>query len=532
MAPRTPPSGSAAPSVVLQRRASGILLHPTSLPGPYGSGDLGRSARRFIDFLDEAGQTFWQMLPIGPVGYGNSPYSAESAFAGSPLLIDPEGLVADGWLAPSALAELELDRAGSAERVDYGAATALRARLLRAAFDVFRRARPPAAYEAFCHAQADWLDELALFRALKRAAGGAAWVSWEPPLRDRQPSALARARAALAPDLAYERFVQFAFATQWTAMKDYARSRGVRLLGDVPIFVAHDSADVWQHQELFRLDEHGAPTVVAGVPPDYFSATGQRWGNPVYRWERMRRDDYRFWRRRLRLTLDRFDAVRLDHFIGFVRGWEIPTSEPTAVRGRYVKGPGARLFRALRAELGGQLPLIAEDLGVVTDEVKGLRDRLGLPGLRILQFAFGTDPCAPDFRPHNYERNTVAYTGTHDNDTTLGWFHERGGAEGGRSEVQTEKERVAALAYMGTSGREVHWEMIRTVMSSVANVALFPLQDVLGLGTEARMNRPGTADGNWEWRFSEGALTSTLAARLAELVHIYDRAPTPGPRSP
>jgi 4-alpha-glucanotransferase len=474
------------------------------------------------------------MLPVGPVGYGNSPYSAESAFAGSPLLIDPEGLVADGLLAASALRLSGPDRAASThlDRVDYRATTALREGLLRAAFDAFQGARPPVAYEAFCHAQADWLDEFALFRALKRAAGGAAWVDWEPELRDRHPSALDRARAELTRDLAYERFVQFVFATQWTGMKDYARSRGVSLIGDVPIFVAHDSADVWQHRELFRLDEHGTPTVVAGVPPDYFSATGQRWGNPVYRWKRMRRDDYGFWRRRLHITLDRFDVVRLDHFIGFVQGWEIPVAEPTAVHGRYVKGPGARLFRALRAELGGQLPLIAEDLGAMTDAVKALRDRLGLPGLRILQFAFGTDPCAPDFLPHNYPRNTVAYTGTHDNDTTVGWFHERGGEEGSRSEAQTEKERVAALAYMGASGREIHWDMIRTVMGSVANVAVFPLQDVLGLGTEARMNRPGTADGNWEWRLSESALTSTLAARLAELVHTYDRAPKPGLSSP
>jgi 4-alpha-glucanotransferase len=529
MASRTPPSASIASAAVLQRRASGILLHPTSLPGPYGVGDVGRHARHFIDFLAKAEQTYWQLLPVGPIGYGNSPYSAESAFAGSPLLIDPEGLVQEGLLDRSALTTIE---SATPERVDYSAATRLRERFLRAAFEAFQRAPRPARYEAFCHAQADWLDEFALFRAIKRASGGGSWVSWEPPLRDRRKSALDRARTELAPELVYEKFLQFIFSEQWHSMKDYARSRGIALIGDVPIFVAHDSADVWQHQELFRLGDHGEPSVVAGVPPDYFSATGQRWGNPVYRWKRMKKDDYGFWRRRLKLTLSRFDVVRLDHFIGFVRGWEIPATEPTAVRGRYVKGPGAALFRAIRAELGGHLPLIAEDLGAVTDEVRALRDRLGLPGLRILQFAFGTDPCAPDFRPHNYVRSTVAYTGTHDNDTTVGWFHERGGTESGRSEAQTENERVAVLAYLGTSGREIHWEMIREAMRSVANVAIVPLQDVLGLGTEARMNRPGTAEGNWEWRLSVGALTSNLAERLAGLVHTYDRAPAPSHTDP
>jgi 4-alpha-glucanotransferase len=491
------------------------------LPGPYGSGDLGRAARRFLDFLAAARQRHWQMLPVGPVGYGSSPYSAESAFAGSPLLVDLDALADDGLVGRGLLDEASFPE----RRVDYGEVALFRERVLRAAFEGFSadgglRGRE---FTRFAEEQAAWLDDFALYRAIKRAHGHAPWIAWDRDLRRRKRSALERARERLRADVDYERFVQLVFARQWATLREDAARRGIALLGDVPIFVAHDSADVWAHPELFHLDEDGAPTVVAGVPPDYFSATGQRWGNPLYRWKRMEKRGFDWWIDRIGSTLRRFDAIRLDHFIGFVRHWEIPADEPTAVRGRYVPGPGEALFQALRRRFGA-LPLVAEDLGVVTCEVKALRDRFELPGLRILQFAFGSDPCAPDFLPHNYPRRTVVYTGTHDNDTTVGWFTERGGGESTRTEADTERERRAALRYLGTSGEAIHWEMIRAAHASVANLAIVPLQDALGLGSEARMNRPGKASGNWEWRATDGELSDALAARLAEFTETYGRA--------
>jgi 4-alpha-glucanotransferase len=381
------------------------------------------------------------------------------------------------------------------------------------------------ALEAFVDENRAWVEDFALFRALKRSFGEVEWTRWSDELRDRQPDAIARARRELADEIEYELFCQLLFDRQWRDLRAAASSRGIGLIGDIPIFVAHDSADVWQHRELFRLGPDGLPTHIAGVPPDYFSATGQRWGNPLYRWRVLRKSGYGWWIDRLRQMLERFDAIRLDHFIGFQRYWEIPASAPTAVEGRWMKGPGAHFFEAVRGALG-RLPLIAEDLGAVTPRVRRLRDRFHLPGIRLLQFAFGTDPSAPDFRPHNYPRRCVAYTGTHDNDTTVGWFYERGGGESTRSEAQTEKERRAALAYLGTEGKEIHWEMMRTVHRSVARLAIVPLQDVLGLGSEARMNRPGTSTGNWEWRFERGALRPEIADRLAAMTRTYERTGT------
>ncbi|HEY1696998.1 MAG TPA: 4-alpha-glucanotransferase [Polyangiaceae bacterium] len=506
----------------LRQRASGVLLHPTSLPGPHGSGDLGVPARAFVDFLARAGQRWWQMLPVAPPGYGESPYSAQSAFAGSPLLVSLEGLAGEGLLRPG---EIAPDAPLAANRVDHPPTEAHRMRRLRAAFDAFE-GRAPAEEKkdlaAYAEENRAWLEDWALFDALKRAHGGVQWTRWAPALRSREPRALATARTEHAREMAFARFVQWAFDRQWRALRGYAQARGVGLIGDVPIFVAHDSADVWQQPDAFFLDGAGEPTVISGCPPDYFSATGQRWGNPLYRWRRMRKTGYRWWIDRLRTTLRRFDAVRLDHFIGFQRYWEIPATEPTAVRGRWMKGPGADFFDAVKAALG-ELPLIAEDLGETTPAVYALRDRYRLPGIKILQFAFGADPQGPSFRPHNYPRRAVVYTGTHDNDTTVGWFLDPGGDDTTRTPAMVDRERSAALTYLGTTGEEIHWDMIRTALASVARLALFPMQDLLGLGSEARMNRPGKPSGNWSWRFAEGAATERIADRLAGLTRAYER---------
>ena len=489
-------------SSVLTERASGVLLHPTSLPGAHGCGDLGPQAHAFAQWLRSAGQRFWQMLPVGPLGYGNSPYSALSAFAGNPLLISLDRLVDEGLLPRGALADVPRF---SASRTDYAAARAWREKCLRIAFDAFqKRTSDHPSFEIFCSASAAWLEDFALYSAIKRARSERPWTEWEPDLRARDPEALDRARKALRGEIDQQRLEQYLFARHWRTLHDACGSSGLRLIGDLPIFVAHDSADVWAHRELFFLDPQGQPTVIAGVPPDYFSATGQRWGNPLYRWDEA---TLRWWTQRFASMLERFDAIRLDHFIGFVRYWEIAASEPTAQNGRWIPGPGAKLFERL-----GAAPLIAEDLGAVTPEVTALRDRFGFPGIKLLQFAFGTDPQGPTFLPHNYERNSVAYTGTHDNDTTVGWF-----------DKLSESERRAALDYLGTAGREIHWEMLRAVWASVANIAIAPAQDLLGLGSEARMNLPGTSQDNWEWRLAE-LPSESVQQRLERLTAIYGRS--------
>jgi 4-alpha-glucanotransferase len=520
---------------VLGERSSGVLLHPTSLPGPHGSGDLGHEARKFIEFLASAGQRWWQMLPVGPPGYGNSPYSVQSAFAGSPLLISLEALAAEGLLAKSDLEGAGASDGGQgsasmgpfpADHVDYGPVIAMREAMLTQAHAAFTRRGAPsevARFQAFCAENERWLEDYALFSALKSAFGGAPWPAWEPSLRDREPRALAEARRRYRDAIAFHRFTQYLFDQQWQALRAVAAERGVGLVGDLPIFVAHDSADVWQRRDLFYLDERGQPEVVAGVPPDYFSSTGQRWGNPLYRWKRMAKTGFAWWVDRLRVTLQRFDAVRLDHFIGFQRYWEIPATCPTAVEGRWVKGPGAPFFKVVQKKLGA-LPLIAEDLGAVTPKVTALRDRFKLPGIRVLQFAFGNDQSAIDFLPYNYPRRAVVYTGTHDNDTTVGWFRDPGGSASIRTKEQIERERQAALEYLGTDGREVHWDMIRTALGSVAATVILPAQDLLGLGSEARMNRPGLGEGNWEWRLPSGALDEAIAGRLLRLTQTYGRS--------
>ena len=485
----------------LRERASGVLLHPTSLPGPHGCGDLGPQAHAFAQWLHDAGQRHWQMLPVGPLGYGNSPYSALSAFAGDPLLVSLDRLVEEGLLPRRALDGAPQFAPG---RTDYAKARGWREQCLRIAFEAFsRRTSDHPAYQIFCAGSAGWLEDFALYSAIKRARRELPWTEWEPDLRARDRAALDRARQALRGEIDQQRFEQFLFARHWQMLRDGCAMLGVRLIGDLPIFVAHDSADVWAHRELFFLDPQGQPTVIAGVPPDYFSATGQRWGNPLYRWDEA---TLRWWLQRFAAMLSRFDAVRLDHFIGFTRYWEIPATEPTAQNGRWRPGPGARLFEKL-----GPAPLIAEDLGAVTPEVTALRDQFGFPGIKLLQFAFGTDPQGPTFLPYNYQPNSVAYTGTHDNDTTAGWFGKLG-----------KTERAATLSYLGGAGREIHWEMLRAVWASVANLAIAPMQDLLGLGSEARMNTPGTAQDNWEWRL-EGLPESGVQERLRDLTATYGR---------
>lgn len=508
-------------------RSSGVLLHPTSFPGRYGIGDLGQEAYRFIDFLVGAGQSLWQVLPLGPTGYGDSPYQCFSAFAGNPLLIDPEQLMADGLLAAEDLADVP---PFPAERVDYGWVINWKIPLLKRSFNNFRSNASTelrAGFEAFCAQQAAWLDDYALFMALKDIHNGRPWGEWELDIRTRQPEALARWQAELAEPIQVHRYLQWLFYRQWLALKAYANQSGIRIIGDIPIFVAYDSADVWANPDLFYLDETGQPTVVAGVPPDYFSETGQLWGNPLYRWDEMARRGYRWWIERFRATLTLVDIVRIDHFRGFYNYWEIPFGEETAVNGRWVMGPGAELFQAVIAELGSPssafvagLPIIAEDLGDFTPEaragVDALMEEFGFPGMKVLQFGFGSDASDP-FLPHNFtSSNWVVYPGTHDNDTIVGWFHES----------STPREREYALKYLGKSdGSTIAWDFIRLAWASVARIAIASLQDLLGLGSWARMNVPSRASGNWQWRYRAGDLTDELRERLLELTAIYGRLP-------
>lgn len=511
----------------LNQRSAGVLLHPTSLPGPHGCGDLGAGARAFADFLGAAGQRWWQLLPINPIGAGNSPYSGLSAFAGSPLLIDLEALVHAGLLSR--------DEAGLhsvlTPAVDYARAGVERERALRLAFS--RYVGQPGwrdELDAFETRTAYWLPDYTLFAALRQLHEQRAWTQWPEALAHRDPTALAEAARILAPEIDYLRFQQKLFAEQWQALRAYCHGREVGLIGDVPIFVAHDSSDVWAHQSQFRLDADGQPTHVAGVPPDYFSATGQRWGNPLYAWKRQRRNGYAWWVERMRVMMSRFDSLRLDHFIGFQRYWEIPVSAPTAVEGRWMKGPGRPLFDALKAALG-PLSIIAEDLGSIDDRVKRLRDGLELPGMCVLQFAFADG--SEGFLPHNYPRRCVAYTGTHDNDTALGWYFDQG-IESMRSPEHTEHERGAARLYL--TGRttpeadhEIEWAMMRALHASAANLVIVPMQDLLALPTSARMNVPGREHGNWTWRLDASHVTVPLAERLGAMTKLFGRVNAAAP---
>ncbi|MFC1892620.1 4-alpha-glucanotransferase [Chloroflexota bacterium] len=507
-----------------QARVSGILLHPTSLPGPFGIGDLGSEAYRFVDFLSGTGQGLWQILPLGHTGYGNSPYMCFSAFGGNPYLISLEKLVDEGLLDQT---DIENPPDFPENRVDYGWAISYKMPLLAKAFEKFKElysTRYPEDFYTFSETNAFWLEDYALFASLKEAHGGQVWTKWEEGAASRQLDSLVQWRNKLADNIQFWKYIQYQFFKQWLALKSYCHEKGIRIIGDVPVYVAHDSAEVWAHRKQFHLDEYGNPQVVAGVPPDYFSATGQRWGNPIYRWDMMAQRGYRWWTDRFRTSFSLVDMVRLDHFRGFQAYWEIPATEPAAVMGRWVKGPGIALFNAVKAALG-DVQMIAEDLGVITPEVDNLREQLGFPGMRILQMAFGSDQKAPDYRPHNHVRNCVVYTATHDHNTTVGWFTAEPGTQTTQTRDEVNKEREYALKYLGTDGSEIHWDFIRLALSSVAQTAIFPLQDVLGLGTETRMNLPGTSQGNWEWRFTSDMLMLTIRERLRELTRVYERSP-------
>ena len=483
------------------QRSSGILLHPTSLPGPHGSGDLGQAAYHFIDWLVTAGQKLWQMLPLGPVGYGNSPYMGLSAFAGNPMLIDLQELSTKKWLDPR---ELERVPEWNPQRIDYARMIAFRSdKLLNASNGFFTHATDAdgRAFEAYCREHSSWLDDYALFVALNEKYGKKVWTQWDSDIAHRAPAAMKKAKSELSNEMNFHKFTQWTFTRQWKNLKKYANERGVRLFGDIPIFVAHDSADVWANPGSFYLDEDRNPTVVAGVPPDYFSETGQRWGNPLYKWDVMKKDKYSWWIKRFKATFDFVDILRIDHFRGFVGYWEIPASEKTAVKGRWVDGPREGLFDAVEKRLG-KLPIIAEDLGVITPEVVSLRDRFQFPGMKVLHFAFSDGP-ENAFLPHHYHENSVVYTGTHDNDTTVGWF-----------KSATKREQSFLTQYLETDGREVHWDLIRLALHSVAAMAIFPFQDILGLESGDRMNLPGTTVGNWEWRFTWDQVRPEHADRL------------------
>jgi 4-alpha-glucanotransferase len=496
-------------------RSAGILLHPTSLPSHGGIGDFGPAAYRFVDSLAAARQGLWQVLPLGPLGYGNSPYSSISAFAGNPLLISLERLASHGWIDHQKISHL----AAESGPVAYDRIFAAKMPLLFEAGRGFVASAPAGArerFERFCGENAWWLDDFVLFDALRARQKLASWNEWPEELARREASALQRARKELADDLKVRSALQFAFYEQWQALRRYAAENKIRIVGDVAIFVNYDSADVWMHRDLFRLNENLESEVVSGVPPDFFSKTGQRWGNPLYRWDVMKAQGYEWWIQRLRWATRNSDYIRLDHFRGFDQFWEIPASDPTAINGRWVDGPRDDLFHKLREALGG-LPFFAEDLGYITPEVHALRERLQIPGMAVLQFGFG-DEGAHMYLPHR-AAGKVIYTGTHDNDTTVGWF--KSGA--------ADHERRHAECYLGRCDDGIHWAFIRAAQSSVADFALIPMQDILGLGSEARMNTPSLDGGNWSWRLAPGEFTADLTAKLAHLAEVTDRLPQPFP---
>ncbi|MCO6449201.1 MAG: 4-alpha-glucanotransferase [Caldilineales bacterium] len=495
---------------MFDQRVSGILLHPTSLPGPYGIGDLGKHAYAFVDWLAEAGQQLWQVLPLGPTGYGDSPYQCFSAFAGNPLLIDLEDLVARGYLALEDLAVPVFPH----ERVDYGRVIDWKNEILDLAFQKFQTQPAPAAFGEFLEANAWWLKDYTLFMALKEAHGMSAWANWDAALRDRKSKALDAARQLHSTAIASHSFRQWLFFEQWLALKQYANERRIRIIGDIPIYVACDSADAWSQRNLFYFDAKGKPTVVAGVPPDYFSPTGQLWGNPIYDWEKMAANQFAWWIQRFQHNLVLYDIIRIDHFRGFYNYWEVPGDAPTAENGIWKDGPRQALFDTVINTLG-DLPLIAEDLGEPEPHVYELRDHYNFPGMRVLQFAWSSDGSDP-FLPHNYVKNCVVYTGTHDNDTTRGWY-----------DKAPESERDYVRRYLRISGEDIAWDLIRLAQQSPANTAIIPLQDAINLGSAARMNTPSAPSGNWTWRFAPHQLSDGIKFGLRELSYLYGRLYVP-----
>lgn len=496
-------------------RRSGIVLHPTSLPSPFGIGDLGDTAYRWIDFLHNAGQTYWQVLPLNPTGYGDSPYLCFSALAGNPLLISPAKLVEQGHLAESDIANIP---AFPTERVDYGWVIQYKTDLLNRAFANFQNradASQQKAFRRFCKTHAAWLDDYALFMAIKESRGWRPWYEWERDLMRRDDRAMTRAHKELTSQIENQKYRQWQFFEQWLALKAYANARGIRIIGDIPIFVAMDSAEVWANPQLFYLDQNLKPIVVSGVPPDYYSATGQLWGHPHYRWNLMAENGFAWWIERFRLAFMLADVVRIDHFRGFYNYWQVPYGETTAVKGKWVKGPGAKLFRAVTQALG-DVAIIAEDLGdfdaASRAGVTALQEEFGYPGMKVLTFAFDGDPHHA-FLPHNYTRDWVVYTSTHDSNTVVGWYNDEA----------SEKERDFTRRYLGRDGSDIAWDFIRLAWSSVAHTAMTTVQDLLSLDASARMNAPGSASGNWQWRVMPGALNDEIAARLKELTLVYGR---------
>ncbi|MFI5252936.1 MAG: 4-alpha-glucanotransferase [Bacteroidota bacterium] len=495
-------------------RLAGVLLHPTSLPSRYGIGDLGSEAFRFIEFLEASGQTIWQVLPLGPTGYGDSPYQCFSAFAGNPYLISPDLLMEAGLLTRD---DVEPVPTLDPRKIDYGKVIEYKMNLFRNAYDRFHKtsnAGLAKEFDAFCLKHKTWLNDFSLFMALKEYHEGRYWAAWDIPIRSRKAGAVKEWAKKLSREIGFFKFLQFMFFRQWMAVKNYAASKGILIAGDIPIFIAFDSADAWSNRKLFTINEEGKPISVAGVPPDYFSPTGQLWGNPLYRWDEMKKDDYRWWRSRVASTLELFDILRIDHFRGFEAYWQIPGDAITAEHGKWVKGPGRRFFRTLNKHLG-EFPIIAEDLGVITRQVEELRDFCGFPGMKILQFAFGSG-MDRNFLPHRYHRRCVVYTGSHDNDTTRGFFEQ--------AKKEANDIYPSARAYLNYSGEDIRFELIRAAYASVADMAIIPMQDILNLGSDARMNFPGTFGGNWTWRFTWDQVTPDLPGIYRGLALLYDRA--------
>jgi len=498
--------------VAQKMRRSGILLHPTSLPGPDGIGDLGPEAYRWVDFLADSGTQMWQVLPLGPTGYGDSPYQCFSAFAGNPYLVSPLLLLEEGLLSKSDMADRQ---EFPNEQVDFGPVINWKLTILDRAYEHFKVTKDQDIlnrFRVFLESEQNWLEDYALFMAIKADQGGESWLSWPMPLRSRNPELLAAKREQLAADILKEKFKQFLFFEQWEALHQYARGRGILIIGDMPFVISMDSADVWANPELFLMDEEIKPTFVAGVPPDYFSVTGQLWGNPLYRWEVHQKQDFKWWKDRLSAVLKLVDLVRLDHFRGFAAAWHVPFGNPTAIEGKWINSKGQELFAAFKAAYPS-LPIIAEDLGVITEDVKALRDGFGLPGMKILQFGFTGDP-EDDFLPHHYPENCFAYTGSHDNNTARGWYNNA-----------TKKEKDFCRGYLNTDGSDIAWSMMRAIWQSVAADVVAPMQDLLSLPENARMNMPGVESGNWSWRMSAGSLSPELAKRFYELNLLYSRLP-------
>ena len=493
-------------------RSSGILFHPTSLPGKYGIGTLGKEAYAFIDFLKKSRQKLWQIFPLGPTGYGDSPYQSFSSFAGNPYLIDFDLLIEAHLLSEEDLRDVFFG--DNEEYIDYGAIYNQKYPLLRKAYENFKSSdnhEMRENLEHFKRENASWLNDYSLYISLKNHFNGLPWNEWAHDIKNREHGAMEHYKNELADDIEYHNFIQFLFFKQWGDVKRYANENGIKIIGDIPIFVAADSSDAWANPEIFLFDEERKPVKVAGVPPDYFSATGQLWGNPLYNWQKLKETNYSWWVERVRANLSTCDIIRIDHFRGFEAYWAVPYGDDTAINGQWEPGPGIDLFNAIKSQLG-ELPIIAEDLGLMTQGVIDLREATGFPGMKILGFAFDSGE-ENDYLPHTYTKNCVVYTGTHDNDTLIGWFQKA-----------KEEDRQFARDYLNSrSDDEIHWDAIRGAWSSVANMAISPVQDFLGLGSEARINTPGVASGNWQWRLKQGVLTDELAEKIAKLTRVYSR---------